>query len=582
MDAKALKEEARALEQQGNIAEALDRYRQVIDSLDSTTSILRELPLFVKVGDLSAKVGDVAGAVTSYQRAAEQYADHGSAQSVVALCVKVLRLDPRRTRVYLDMARRMVAAGHVEPARGVLLDFAERSKQQRVTDALKRVAGRSNEEVQATVQQVIEAVDRSLKAREAAGGGTTPAPPTKAPAPPPASPAAPAAAAPRSPMLEDHLVKLADDAPSSKRPLESSISSMPKVQLTPDWDPEPGKAADQPASASAVPAAPPPPIPPPAPPSARSPAPPAPEPPPVIIKETPWAPPPPAAPPPVFAAPPPSAPAAPPAPPAPPPAPPPTPRRMSEPAPVPAAEERTPPWRGPSGAASPPASDVGTPQVFQAQPSRKRALPVRWIGVGAGLAVAAAVGFLLMGGESSGTGTDSVSVAAAPPPAPPPSATPVPAESLVAQDTLVAEASGLLAAADTLPAEETEPTAEPAAEVPPAPAAPAPAVIQVSGPVIRIEGLVVESVTEINEDERTGYTVVQLLGDGQRLTLVVVPRAAATDTLQAGQIRVQDLGPAGARGAAVFGTFLVSAEGPLPSDRLESLLCRLIEAPIVP
>ncbi|MBI3983233.1 MAG: hypothetical protein HY337_09985, partial [Gemmatimonadetes bacterium] len=197
MDIKTLKDQARGLEQQGRVADALALYRQVIDQLDSTTLIIRELPLFVKVGELSAKVGDGAGAISSYEKAAEHYADDGNTPSVVALCVKILRVDVRRTAVYFRLARRMLDRGHVEPARTLLVDFAERSKQQRLLDTLQAAATRPAGDVQAILAHLIESAEKSLKAREErpaapeAAAPRAPQPPAAGPPPPPPAPPPP-------------------------------------------------------------------------------------------------------------------------------------------------------------------------------------------------------------------------------------------------------------------------------------------------------------------------------------------------------------------------------------------------------
>jgi len=140
------------------------------------------------------------------------------------------------------------------------------------------------------------------------------------------------------------------------------------------------------------------------------------------------------------------------------------------------------------------------------------------------------------------------------------------------------ESTPLVVASDSTAPEEVDAALSPPAEE----LAPPPAVIQFSGPVIRVDGLVLEGVTEIAEGTGSGYTVVQRLESGGRLTLTVVPRSASGDTLQPGQVRVLDLPDGGATGAAVFGTSHVSASGPITADRLQALLRRLIEAPVVP
>ena len=116
MDIATLKDEARSLEQQDRHAEALALYRKILAHLEGTSGILRELPLYVKAGDLNLKLGDAKTAIAMYERAAKRYAQYGSGKSVVALCTKVLRVDPSRTYVYLTHARLMIERGHVAEA----------------------------------------------------------------------------------------------------------------------------------------------------------------------------------------------------------------------------------------------------------------------------------------------------------------------------------------------------------------------------------------------------------------------------------------------------------------------------------
>jgi tetratricopeptide (TPR) repeat protein len=68
-----LKERARALEQQGEGAKALAIYEHILKHLEGTPALERELPLYVKVGDLALKLGDPAKAIAMYEQALEHY-----------------------------------------------------------------------------------------------------------------------------------------------------------------------------------------------------------------------------------------------------------------------------------------------------------------------------------------------------------------------------------------------------------------------------------------------------------------------------------------------------------------------------
>jgi hypothetical protein len=193
MDTATLKAQARALEQQGNAVEALETYHRILARLEGTPAIHRELPLYVKIGDLSLRTGNTAAAITMYERAGEHFATLGSAKSVIALCLKILRADPDRTDVYPKHARRMLQAGHAEATRVVLVDYAERAKLQKTLGTLRRLAGRSEAELTGLLEKFFETMDRRAEKR---------AEPPAARMPSPAEPPVPAVEQPMRSAVE--------------------------------------------------------------------------------------------------------------------------------------------------------------------------------------------------------------------------------------------------------------------------------------------------------------------------------------------------------------------------------------------
>ncbi|UCD25126.1 MAG: hypothetical protein JSW51_04155, partial [Gemmatimonadota bacterium] len=171
MDIATLKEEARTLEQQGRAADALAIYRKVLAHLEGTSAILRELPLYVKAGDLNLKLGDAKTAVAMYERAAKRYAQHGSGKSVVALCTKVLRVDPERTYVYLTHARLMIERGHVAEAVKVLAAYSERTRLGKAREVLQRISEGDEQEVRPVLEMLLEVAGRAESARLKAAVG---------------------------------------------------------------------------------------------------------------------------------------------------------------------------------------------------------------------------------------------------------------------------------------------------------------------------------------------------------------------------------------------------------------------------
>ena len=62
-----LKERARAHEKEGEHEKALKIYQHVLKHLEGSPAIKRELPMYVKAGDLQIKLEDKAGAIASYR-----------------------------------------------------------------------------------------------------------------------------------------------------------------------------------------------------------------------------------------------------------------------------------------------------------------------------------------------------------------------------------------------------------------------------------------------------------------------------------------------------------------------------------
>jgi hypothetical protein len=156
-----LKEQARQYERDGDLDKALAIYGHILTHLEGTPAIKGQLPLYVKVGDLHLKQGDTESAIAMYQRAAGHYAEHGSAKSVIALCLKILRVAPKHTTVYLTYARRLLEFDHVGAARDVLVDFAERASLVKPLESLQRLTDRPEAEVRPVLERMLAGVRNS-------------------------------------------------------------------------------------------------------------------------------------------------------------------------------------------------------------------------------------------------------------------------------------------------------------------------------------------------------------------------------------------------------------------------------------
>ncbi len=154
-----LKNHARDLERQGQIAKSLAIYRHIIKHLEGTPHILRELALYVKTGDLALKTDDAPAAIESYERAAEHYATHGSVNSVIALCQKILRIAPERKGVHARFARLLLDQGHVAGARDVLIEYAESAQLNYALETLRGLRERSDDDAKPALEALLEAAE---------------------------------------------------------------------------------------------------------------------------------------------------------------------------------------------------------------------------------------------------------------------------------------------------------------------------------------------------------------------------------------------------------------------------------------
>jgi tetratricopeptide (TPR) repeat protein len=96
-----LKVAARQHEQKEEWRSAIDLYREAIRSTQGGV----DPSLFNRVGDLEQKAGDHRAAIEAWEQAATRYGEQGFFNNAIALCGKILRLDPGRIRTYLELAR---------------------------------------------------------------------------------------------------------------------------------------------------------------------------------------------------------------------------------------------------------------------------------------------------------------------------------------------------------------------------------------------------------------------------------------------------------------------------------------------
>jgi hypothetical protein len=556
-----LKERARALEQQGELAKAQAIYQHIIKHLQGTPALKSELPLYVKIGDLALKRGEAKVALAAYERAAEHYARAGSARSIAALAEKIRRADPTRDDEAVALGRALLVEGHPAAGAEVVARYAARIGRADVAALLGKVAaeaddGRARKLVETGIGMLAHTPPDPTEsavpaARTPPPAGPVPAPPERRTRPSPAGSSV-------SPSMSDTLEPTPPAPPADTPPTPAPPSDLPLVIEHGVPQPE----AAPPLAREAEPEPTPEPAPPPEP---------APEP----VRE------------PVRA-------------------PEPEPDRALEPQPAPEPEPRPRPRR-PKGAVPPrPRRGESELQVLVREQKPEPPRRFRWVLPAAAttavvLGAAGAVWFL---GFRSSEEDDGGTRGATPIPivAPPivvDSTTPVVGDSLASgRDSLAAADSaasfgpiGFNTVVDSpavvTPRETTrattpaDPVPSPAVPAPPVAAAVLPTVVVPAGhaitsEIVVIPGLQVLSVAETRNAGVLGYRVIQQ-DDGVEVQLVATPANFGGDTAGRGQAVVELQGDT-AIGSIRVGRYLVQARATMPSELLRGLLRQAIRA----
>jgi tetratricopeptide (TPR) repeat protein len=172
MSLEKLKDTARKFEQKEDWRKAIEVYLKAIQQIESGKDTTPDLSLYNRVGDLYLKVGDTAAAVRHYERAVELYADQGFFNNAIALCGKILRVNPGRTTTYLHLARLHARKNVVIEAKRNLLEYLERMNAQGQLDeafgALKAFADQfsGSQDIRVMLVELLRAASRGEEAQE--------------------------------------------------------------------------------------------------------------------------------------------------------------------------------------------------------------------------------------------------------------------------------------------------------------------------------------------------------------------------------------------------------------------------------
>ncbi|MGH7631348.1 MAG: tetratricopeptide repeat protein [Gemmatimonadales bacterium] len=172
MSLEKLKDTARKFEQKEDWRKAIEAYVKAIQQMESGREAAPDLSLYNRVGDLYLKINDTAAAVRHYERAVDLYADQGFFNNAIALCGKILRVNPGRTQTYLKLAQLHARKNVVIEAKRNLLEFIERMNAQGQLDeafaAVKDFADQfsGSQEIRFMLVELLRASQRPEEAHE--------------------------------------------------------------------------------------------------------------------------------------------------------------------------------------------------------------------------------------------------------------------------------------------------------------------------------------------------------------------------------------------------------------------------------
>jgi tetratricopeptide (TPR) repeat protein len=172
MNLEKLKDTARKFEQKEDWRRAIEVYLKAVQQIESGQDNSPDLSLYNRVGDLYLKTNDTASAVRSYERAVDLYADQGFFNNAIALCGKILRVNPGRTQTYLKLAQLHARKNVVIEAKRNLIEFLERMNAlgqldqafQSVEEFADQFSG--SQEIRLMLVELLRAASREDEARE--------------------------------------------------------------------------------------------------------------------------------------------------------------------------------------------------------------------------------------------------------------------------------------------------------------------------------------------------------------------------------------------------------------------------------
>jgi tetratricopeptide (TPR) repeat protein len=172
MNFEKLKDAARKYEQKEEWRRAIEVYLQAIREFEAGHDPVPDLAIYNRVGDLYLKANEPGAAVQAYERAADLYGEQGFYNNAIALCGKILRVNPGRIQVYLKLAYLHARKNVVIDAKKNLLEYLERMNALGQLDAafkaLREFADQfpGNKDIRLMLVELLRASSRNAEARE--------------------------------------------------------------------------------------------------------------------------------------------------------------------------------------------------------------------------------------------------------------------------------------------------------------------------------------------------------------------------------------------------------------------------------
>jgi tetratricopeptide (TPR) repeat protein len=172
MNLEKLKDTARKHEQKEDWRKAIDVYQKAIHHFEAGRESELDLALYNRVGDLYLKLNDPGSAVQSYEKAAELYGEQGFLNNAIALCGKILRVNPGRVQTYLRLAHLHARKNVVSESKRNLIEYLERmntlGKLDEAFGQVKTFADQhgANQDLRLMLVELLRAASRTDDARE--------------------------------------------------------------------------------------------------------------------------------------------------------------------------------------------------------------------------------------------------------------------------------------------------------------------------------------------------------------------------------------------------------------------------------